>query len=99
MDNNVVNKPNYIYIWIILLVLLIIIGILFWQVSVLRSNFKLCENSESSYCPQMYCDKTHVKCGNYPYRTDRLGKTVCATYLITKNAPIGKTDASGIGGN
>ena len=89
---------NNTYVYIILVVILIIVIGLFVWAGVLYSNFKKCESSESPYCPQLFCDTPHPKCGNNAYRVDDSGEVVCAEFLITQNAPRLETVPSAIGG-
>jgi hypothetical protein len=77
------TKRNYILVFLVL----ITIGMYIW-LFVLYSNLKKCESSESSFCPQMWCQFADAKCENLPYRIDKDNNKICAQYLLTQAAPV-----------
>lgn len=74
--------PTGIIIILVILVIFDVVAIILALIA--RNNLKLCESSESPYCPSYYCSTPTDECGNAPYRTVA-GETVCQTYTL-KNA-------------
>lgn len=80
-------NPIVVYIVIGVLAVLIILEFLYFFL-VVYSALKTCENSESAYCPLMYCNDPTTACGNYPWRPDPVtGIPICSKYLLTQSAP------------
>jgi len=85
--NSVVSVNSWYVYFIITVLLLFVIGFFVWAGFMIK-NYYSCVNTESAYCPQLYCETPSTSCQNYPYRIDENDNTVCAFYLLSLAAPI-----------